>query len=38
MGKDWFKNYIKFAESKLIKILNSYKFEEPLRGLLKFID
>ena len=38
MGKDWFKNYIKFAESKLIKILNSYKLEEPLRGLLKFID
>jgi aminoglycoside/choline kinase family phosphotransferase len=38
MGKDWFKNYIKFAESNLIKILNSYKFEEPLRGLLKFID
>jgi hypothetical protein len=38
MGKDWFKNYIKFGELKLFKILSSYKFEEPLRGLLKFID
>jgi aminoglycoside/choline kinase family phosphotransferase len=37
MGKDWFRNYIKFAESKLIKILNDYKLEEPLRGLLKFV-
>jgi len=37
MGKDWFRNYIKFAESKLIKILNGYKLEEPLRGLLKFV-
>jgi len=37
MGKDWFRNYIKFAESKLIKILNDYKLEEPLKGLLKFI-
>jgi len=38
MGKDWFKKYIKFTELKLIKILNSYKLEEPLRGLLKFIN
>lgn len=38
MGKDWFRNYINFGKLKLIKILNSYKFEEPLKGLLKFID
>lgn len=38
MGKYWFKNYIKFGELKLIKILNDCKLEEPLRGLLKFID
>jgi aminoglycoside/choline kinase family phosphotransferase len=37
MGKDWFRNYIKFAESKLIKILNDYKVGEPLRGLLKLV-
>ena len=38
MGKDWFRNYIKFAESKLIKILNDYKLEEPLKRLLKFVS
>ncbi len=38
LGKDWFKKYIRFGEKKLINILNFYKIEEPLKGLLKIIN